>query len=89
MLVQVECFEQVMECQCYEIDQVVIVINEMFVVVYEVVQSVQCVVEVVQQIDYEGQVVKCVVDGSIECIYVLVDEICDSGIFLDSLQQDV
>ncbi|MBF3234745.1 chemotaxis protein, partial [Pseudomonas aeruginosa] len=45
--------------------------------------------EAAQQTDHEGQAAKRVVDGSIERIHSLVDEIRDSGSSLDSLQQDV
>ncbi|MDP0731455.1 chemotaxis protein, partial [Klebsiella pneumoniae] len=78
-----------MERQRHETDQVATAINEMSAAAHEVAQSAQRAAEAAQQTDHEGQAAKRVVDGSIERIHALVDEIRDSGTSLDSLQQDV
>ncbi|MEH7969124.1 methyl-accepting chemotaxis protein, partial [Pseudomonas aeruginosa] len=72
-----------------ETDQTATAINEMSAAAHEVAQSAQRAAEAAQQTDHEGQAAKRVVDGSIERIHALVDEIRDSGTSLDSLQQDV
>ncbi|MGV8409728.1 methyl-accepting chemotaxis protein, partial [Pseudomonas aeruginosa] len=81
--------EQAMERQRHETDQAANAINEMSAAAHEVAQSAQRAAEAAQQTDHEGQAAKRVVDGSIERIHALVDEIRDSGTSLDSLQQDV
>ena len=89
MSAQAERSEQAMERQRHETDQVATAINEMSAAAHEVAQSAQRAAEAAQQTDHEGQAAKRVVDGSIERIHALVDEIRDSGSSLDSLQQDV
>ncbi|MBG4120534.1 cache domain-containing protein [Pseudomonas aeruginosa] len=89
MSAQAERSEQAMERQRHETDQVATAINEMSAAAHEVAQSAQRAAEAAQQTDHEGQAAKRVVDGSIERIHALVDEIRDSGTSLDSLQQDV
>ncbi|WP_409563811.1 methyl-accepting chemotaxis protein [Pseudomonas sp. SLBN-26] len=81
--------EQAMERQRHETDQVATAINEMSAAAHEVAQSAQGAAEAAQKTDQEGQAAKRVVDGSITRIHSLVGDIRESGVSLDSLQQDV
>ncbi|WP_371850864.1 methyl-accepting chemotaxis protein [Pseudomonas sp. 21C1] len=75
--------------QRHETDQVATAINEMSAAAQEVAQSAQGAAEAARKTDEEGQAAKRVVDGSIERIHALVEDIRSSGVSLDSLQQDV
>ncbi|MGE8360033.1 methyl-accepting chemotaxis protein [Pseudomonas sp.] len=86
---QAQRSEQAMQQQRHETDQVATAINEMSAAAHEVAQSAQGAAEAAQQTDQEGQAAKRVVDGSIERIHALVQDIRDSGLSLDSLQKDV
>ncbi|MHA6493023.1 methyl-accepting chemotaxis protein [Pseudomonas borbori] len=86
---QAQRSEQAMERQRHETDQVATAINEMSAAAQEVAQSAQGAAEAAQKTDTEGQAAKRVVDGSIERIHTLVQDIRGSGLSLDSLQQDV
>jgi methyl-accepting chemotaxis protein len=81
--------EEAMERQRHETDQVATAINEMSAAAHEVAQSAQGAAEAAQKTDTEGQAAKKVVDGSIERIHTLVQDIRDSGVSLDTLQKDV
>ena len=86
---QAQRSEQAMERQRHETDQVATAINEMSAAAHEVARSAQGAAEAAQQTDNEGQAAKKVVDGSIERIHALVEDIRESGVSLDNLQQDV
>jgi methyl-accepting chemotaxis protein len=86
---QTQRSEQAMERQRHETDQVATAINEMSAAAHEVAQSAQGAAEAAQKTDTEGQAAKKVVDGSIERIHTLVQDIRDSGVSLDTLQKDV
>ncbi|MCR4510124.1 methyl-accepting chemotaxis protein [Pseudomonas sp. 32.2.56] len=86
---QAQRSEQAMERQRHETDQVATAINEMSAAAHEVAQSAQGAAEAAQKTDTEGQAAKQVVDGSIERIHTLVQDIRDSGVSLDTLQKDV
>ncbi|NQD97092.1 methyl-accepting chemotaxis protein, partial [Pseudomonas sp. CrR25] len=86
---QAQRSEQAMQQQRNETDQVATAINEMSAAAHEVARSAQGAAEAAQRTDQEGQAAKAVVDGSIERIHALVQDIRDSGVSLDSLQQDV
>ncbi|MFG0721331.1 methyl-accepting chemotaxis protein [Pseudomonas sp. GLN_6] len=86
---QAQRSEQAMERQRHETDQVATAINEMSAAAHEVSQSAQGAAEAAQKTDIEGQAAKQVVDGSIERIHTLVQDIRDSGLSLDTLQKDV
>ena len=86
---QTQRSEEAMERQRHETDQVATAINEMFAAAHEVAQSAQGAAEAAQKTDTEGQAAKHVVDGSIERIHTLVQDIRDSGVSLDTLQKDV
>jgi len=86
---QAQRSEQAMERQRHETDQVATAINEMSAAAHEVAQSAQGAAEAAQKTDTEGQDAKQVVDGSIERIHTLVQDIRDSGLSLDTLQKDV
>jgi len=86
---QAQRSEEAMERQRHETDQVATAINEMSAAAHEVAQSAQGAAEAAQKTDTEGQAAKQVVDGSIERIHTLVQDIRDSGISLDTLQKDV
>ncbi|MDX5373004.1 MAG: methyl-accepting chemotaxis protein [Pseudomonadaceae bacterium] len=86
---QAQRSEQAMERQRHETDQVATAINEMSAAAHEVARSAQGAAEAAQQTDTEGQAAKKVVDGSIERIHALVEDIRESGVSLDNLQQDV
>ena len=86
---QAQRSEQAMERQRHETDQVATAINEMSAAAHEVAQSAQGAAEAAQKTDTEGQAAKQVVDGSIERIHTLVQDIRDSGLSLDTLQKDV
>ncbi|WP_212631308.1 methyl-accepting chemotaxis protein [Pseudomonas sp. KB-10] len=86
---QAQRSEQAMAQQRHETDQVATAINEMSAAAHEVAKSAQNAAEAAQQTDREGQAAKSVVDGSIQRIHSLVDDIRSSGVSLDSLQQDV
>ncbi|AVO56029.1 methyl-accepting chemotaxis protein [Ectopseudomonas mendocina] len=86
---QAQRSEQAMAQQRHETDQVATAINEMSAAAHEVAKSAQNAAEAAQQTDREGQAAKSVVDGSIQRIHSLVDDIRSSGASLDSLQQDV
>ncbi|PAU56828.1 methyl-accepting chemotaxis protein [Pseudomonas indica] len=86
---QAQRSEQAMERQRHETDQVATAINEMSAAANEVARSAQNAAEAARQTDQEGQAAKKVVDGSIQRIHALVDDIRKSGVSLDSLQQDV
>ncbi|NWB26459.1 cache domain-containing protein [Pseudomonas gingeri] len=81
--------EQAMERQRHETDQVATAINQMSSAAQEVARSAQGAAVAAQQTDAEGQTAKRVVDGSIQQIHALVEDIRSSGTSLDSLQQDV
>jgi methyl-accepting chemotaxis protein len=81
--------EDAMERQRHETDQVATAINEMSAAAHEVAQSAQGAAEAAQKTDTEGQAAKQVVDGSIERIHTLVQDIRNSGVSLDTLQKDV
>ncbi|NWA10266.1 cache domain-containing protein [Pseudomonas gingeri] len=81
--------EQAMERQRHETDQVATAINQMSSAAQEVARSAQGAAIAAQQTDAEGQTAKRVVDGSIQQIHALVNDIRSSGTSLDSLQQDV
>ncbi|NVZ66867.1 cache domain-containing protein [Pseudomonas gingeri] len=81
--------EQAMERQRHETDQVATAINQMSSAAQEVARSAQGAAVAAQQTDAEGQTAKRVVDGSIQQIHALVNDIRSSGTSLDSLQQDV
>ena len=86
---QTQRSEEAMERQRHETDQVATAINEMSAAAHEVAQSAQGAAEAAQKTDTEGQAAKQVVDGSIERIHTLVQDIRDSGVSLDTLQKDV
>ncbi|MDO9624507.1 MAG: methyl-accepting chemotaxis protein [Pseudomonas sp.] len=86
---QTQRSEQAMQQQRHETDQVATAINEMSAAAHEVARSAQGAAEAAQKTDQEGQAAKRVVDGSIERIHALVQDIRDSGLSLDSLQNDV
>ncbi len=86
---QTQRSEQAMGQQRHETDQVATAINEMSAAAHEVAKSAQNAAEAAQQTDREGQAAKSVVDGSIQRIHSLVEDIRSSGVSLDSLQQDV
>ena len=86
---QAQRSEQAMVQQRHETDQVATAINEMSAAAQEVAKSAQNAAEAAQQTDSEGQAAKGVVDGSIQRIHALVDDIRNSGVSLDNLQQDV
>jgi methyl-accepting chemotaxis protein len=86
---QAQRSEEAMERQRHETDQVATAINEMSAAAHEVAQSAQGAAEAAQKTDTEGQAAKKVVDGSIERIHTLVQDIRVSGVSLDSLQKDV
>ncbi|WP_275545309.1 MULTISPECIES: methyl-accepting chemotaxis protein [unclassified Pseudomonas] len=86
---QAQRSEQAMGQQRHETDQVATAINEMSAAAHEVAKSAQNAAEAAQQTDREGQAAKSVVDGSIQRIHSLVEDIRSSGVSLDSLQQDV
>ena len=86
---QMQRSEQAMAQQRHETDQVATAINEMSAAAQEVAKSAQGAAEAAQQTDHEGQEAKRVVDGSIQRIHALVEDIRGSGVSLDSLQQDV
>ncbi|WP_339524054.1 methyl-accepting chemotaxis protein [Pseudomonas sp. EA_35y_Pfl2_R111] len=86
---QTQRSEEAMERQRHETDQVATAINEMSAAAHEVAQSAQGAAEAAQKTDTEGQAAKKVVDGSIERIHTLVQDIRDSGVSLDTLQKDV
>ena len=86
---QAQRSEQAMEKQRHETDQVATAINQMSAAAHEVAKSAQNAAEAAQQTDHEGQAAKNVVDGSIQRIHALVEDIRSSGVSLDSLQQDV
>ena len=86
---QAQRSEEAMERQRHETDQVATAINEMSAAAHEVAQSAQGAAEAAQKTDTEGQAAKKVVDGSIERIHTLVQDIRDSGVSLDTLQKDV
>ncbi|VXB64533.1 Methyl-accepting chemotaxis protein [Pseudomonas sp. 8BK] len=86
---QAQRSEAAMERQRHETDQVATAINEMSAAAHEVAQSAQGAAEAAQKTDTEGQAAKKVVDGSIERIHTLVQDIRDSGVSLDTLQKDV
>ena len=86
---QAQRSEQAMSQQRHETDQVATAINEMSAAAHEVAKSAQNAAEAAQQTDREGQAAKTVVDGSIQRIHSLVEDIRSSGVSLDSLQQDV
>jgi methyl-accepting chemotaxis protein len=86
---QAQRSEQAMAQQRHETDQVATAINEMSAAAHEVAKSAQNAAEAAQQTDREGQAAKSVVDGSIQRIHSLVEDIRSSGVSLDSLQQDV
>jgi methyl-accepting chemotaxis protein len=81
--------EQAMERQRHETDQVATAINQMSAAAQEVAKSAQGASVAAQQTDEEGQAAKRVVDGSIQQIHALVNDIRHSGTSLDSLQNDV
>jgi len=86
---QAQRSEQAMDRQRHETDQVATAINEMSAAAHEVARSAQGAAEAAQKTDQEGQAAKLVVDGSIQRIHTLVDDIRSSGVSLDSLQKDV
>ena len=86
---QAQRSEQAMERQRHETDQVATAINQMSAAAQEVAKSAQGASVAAQQTDEEGQAAKRVVDGSIQQIHVLVNDIRHSGTSLDSLQNDV
>ncbi|VXC37774.1 conserved hypothetical protein [Pseudomonas sp. 8O] len=86
---QAQRSEQAMGQQRHETDQVATAINEMSAAAHQVAKSAQGAAEAAQQTDREGQAAKSVVDGSIQRIHSLVEDIRSSGVSLDSLQQDV
>ena len=86
---QAQRSEQAMERQRHETDQVATAINEMSAAAHEVARSAQGAAEAAQQTDNEGLAAKKVVDGSIDRIHALVEDIRESGVSLDNLQQDV
>ncbi|MDP2246034.1 MAG: methyl-accepting chemotaxis protein [Pseudomonas sp.] len=86
---QTQRSELAMQQQRHETDQVATAINEMSAAAHEVARSAQGAAEAAQKTDQEGQAAKRVVDGSIERIHALVQDIRDSGLSLDSLQNDV
>nr|WP_166226076.1 methyl-accepting chemotaxis protein [Pseudomonas atagonensis] len=86
---QAQRSDQAMERQRHETDQVATAINEMSAAAQEVAKSAQNAAVAAQQTDEEGQSAKRVVAGSIKQIHALVDDIRNSGVSLDSLQQDV
>ncbi|MGF0336595.1 cache domain-containing protein [Ectopseudomonas toyotomiensis] len=86
---QAQRSEQAMGQQRHETDQVATAINEMSAAAHEVAKSAQSAAEAAQQTDREGQAAKSVVDGSIQRIHSLVEDIRSSGVSLDNLQQDV
>ncbi|MBV4475284.1 methyl-accepting chemotaxis protein [Pseudomonas botevensis] len=86
---QAQRSDQAMERQRHETDQVATAINEMSAAAQEVAKSAQNAAVAARQTDEEGQAAKRVVAGSIQQIHALVDDIRNSGVSLDSLQQDV
>ena len=86
---QAQRSEQAMDRQRHETDQVATAINEMSAAAHEVARSAQGAAEAAQKTDQEGQAAKLVVDGSIQRIHTLVEDIRSSGVSLDSLQKDV
>lgn len=86
---QAQRSEQAMERQRHETDQVATAINEMSAAAQEVAHSAQNAAEAAQETDSEGQAAKRVVDASIARIHALAGDIRDSGVSLDTLQQDV
>ncbi|MGP0174183.1 methyl-accepting chemotaxis protein [Pseudomonas sp. NCHU5208] len=86
---QAQRSEQAMAQQRHETDQVATAINQMSAAAHEVAKSAQNAAEAAQQTDHEGQEAKRVVDGSIQSIHALVEDIRSSGVSLDSLQEDV
>jgi methyl-accepting chemotaxis protein len=86
---QAQRSEQAMERQRHETDQVATAINQMSAAAQEVAKSAQGASVAAQQTDAEGQAAKRVVDGSIQQIHALVNDIRNSGTSLDSLQNDV
>ena len=86
---QAQRSEQAMERQRHETDQVATAINQMSAAAQEVAKSAQGASVAAQQTDAEGQAAKRVVDGSIQQIHALVNDIRHSGTSLDSLQNDV
>ena len=86
---QAQRSEQAMGQQRHETDQVATAINEMSAAAHEVAKSAQNAAEAAQQTDREGQAAKSVVEGSIQRIHSLVEDIRSSGVSLDNLQQDV
>lgn len=86
---QAQRSEQAMERQRHETDQVATAINQMSAAAQEVAKSAQGASVAAQQTDQEGQAAKRVVDGSIQQIHALVNDIRHSGTSLDSLQNDV
>ena len=81
---QAQRSEQAMERQRHETDQVATAINEMSAAAHEVARSAQGAAEAAQQTDNEGQAAKKVVDGSIDRIHALVEDIRESGVSLDN-----
>ena len=86
---QAQRSEQAMAQQRHETDQVATAINEISAAAHEVAKSAQNAAEAAQQTDREGSAAKSVVDGSISSTHSLVEDIRNSGVSLDSLQQDV
>ncbi|MDH0749218.1 methyl-accepting chemotaxis protein [Pseudomonas sp. GD03842] len=86
---QAQRSEQAMERQRHETDQVATAINQMSAAAQEVAKSAQGASVAAQQTDEEGQAAKRVVNGSIQQIHALVNDIRHSGTSLDSLQNDV
>lgn len=86
---QAQRSEQAMERQRQETDQVATAINQMSAAAQEVAKSAQGASVAAQQTDQEGQTARRVVDGSIQQIHALVNDIRQSGTSLDSLQNDV
>lgn len=86
---QAQRSEQAMERQRHETDQVATAINQMSAAAQEVAKSAQGASVAAQQTDAQGQAAKRVVDGSIQQIHALVNDIRHSGTSLDSLQNDV
>src|SRR5690606_13426753 len=74
---QAQRSEQAMAQQRHETDQVATAINEMSAAAHEVAKSAQNAAEAAQQTDREGQAAKSVVDGSIQRIHSLVEDIRD------------
>ncbi|WP_019341109.1 methyl-accepting chemotaxis protein [Stutzerimonas stutzeri] len=81
--------EIAMAQQRQETDQVATAIHEMSAAAQEVAQSAQNAANAAQQTDQEGQDAKRVVDGSVQRIHSLVQDIRESGASVNSLQKDV